>query len=114
MKKYRNRYWCSGKVVCGCCGSTCVSRVRRPRDGSISQSWLCANVAEHGRKRSGCAGKRVADPVLYQGFLEAEEKSGARLDGRKDTAELKSIIIGENDLLYLFRDGRVWRTALQK
>ena len=93
MEKYRNRYWCSGKVRCGCCGSTCVSRVRRRRDGSISQSWLCANVAEYGRKRSGCAGKRVADPVLYQGFLEAEEKSGARLDGRKDAAGLKSIII---------------------
>lgn len=56
----------------------------------------------------------MADPVLYQGFLEAEEKSGARLDGRKDAVGLKSIIIGENDLLYLFRDGRVWRTALQK
>lgn len=66
------------------------------------------------KKKIGCAGKRVADPVLYQGFLEAEEKSGARLDGRKDAAGLKSIIIGENDLLYLFRDGRVWRTALQK
>ena len=114
MEKYRNRYWCSGKVRCGCCGSTCVSRVRRRKDGSISQSWLCANVARYGRKRSGCAGKRVADPVLYQGFLEAEEKSGARLDGSKDAAGLKSIIIGENDLLYLFRDGRVWRTALQK
>ena len=56
----------------------------------------------------------MADPVLYQGFPEAEEKSGARLDGRKDAVGLKSIIIGENDLLYLFRDGRVWRTALQK
>lgn len=113
-EKYRNRYWCSGKVICGCCGAVCVSRLRRNKDGMESHSWLCANVAKNGRKRAGCNGKRVQDEVLCRGFEEARQKVQAVRKCADGMPELKQICVRENDVLYTFSNGRTWCTALHK
>jgi len=39
--KYSNRYWCSGKLICGVCGGRLVSRVKRLKNGEIYQAWRC-------------------------------------------------------------------------
>ena len=74
MKKYRNRYWCSGKVRCGCCGSTCVSRVRRRRDGSISQSWLCAECGRIRKKKIGLCRKARGGSGAVSGLSRGGRK----------------------------------------
>lgn len=114
IEKYRNRYWCSGKVVCGCCGSTCVSRIRHRKDGSISQGWLCENVAKNGRKKSGCRGKRVEDKLLYLGFLEARDKARGVRDCAEKMPQLERICIREDAFWYSLSDGSMWCTVRQK
>lgn len=41
-----NRYWCSGKVRCGICGNTCVTKTKKAIYGTI-RIYRCAGHAEH-------------------------------------------------------------------
>lgn len=58
--KYSNRYWCSGKIRCGICGSPFVSRTKKRKDGSMYKAWRCSAAAARGaaKKKSwgGTAG----------------------------------------------------------
>ena len=68
-EKYTKRYWCSGKLICGICGRSYVSRVRKRKDGSISHRRLCACAVKNGRKENGCRGRSISDEILQKGFL---------------------------------------------
>lgn len=55
--KYSSRYWCSGKLICGECGQSFVSRTKALKNGSIYRAWRC-NGAED------CSNSSVNDKVL--------------------------------------------------
>ena len=49
-KKYSNRYWCSGKIICSECGSRFVIRKSKKKSG-IYITWACHERAAHGNKK---------------------------------------------------------------
>lgn len=46
-EKYRNRYWCSGKLICGVCGKSYVSRCKCLKSGRRYLGWRCCSVSNH-------------------------------------------------------------------
>lgn len=72
--KHANRYWCSGKVFCGLCGSRYISLSKKQKVLPY-KAWDCIENNRHGRYkeltsdtgervRTGCNGRRVNDRVL--------------------------------------------------
>jgi site-specific DNA recombinase len=66
--RHSNRYCFSGKIKCGLCGVTFVSRTKRRKDGSIYKAWRCGEAANHGRphidkagNQVGCDGRQIND-----------------------------------------------------
>lgn len=69
--KYSNRYWCSGKLVCGECDSSFVSRVKNLLNGDTYRAWRCIQSANHGLPKIdrqgnsiGCNSKSINDKTL--------------------------------------------------
>ncbi len=69
-KKYSNRYWCSGKIVCAECGKSFVSRVVQKKT-CVHKSWRCYATANHGGLKKdmdgnsiGCANVSINDRSL--------------------------------------------------
>ncbi len=54
------RYWCSGKVVCGRCGSRFVPRRGAQADGGLR--WMCGKRVQHGV--TACAAPAVGNRIL--------------------------------------------------
>lgn len=46
--KYSNRYCFSGKIRCGRCGNSYVTRHRKRKDGSSYMAWRCIEGVKHG------------------------------------------------------------------
>lgn len=61
-----NRYPLSGKIRCGLCGKSFVSRSRVRADGSRYKTWRCATVTAEGKRHTDPAGNRVGCDVSYQ------------------------------------------------
>ena len=52
--KYSNRYWCSGKIRCGACGSRFVPKITHRRNGDTYKIWECHSRAHYGNwKKNG-------------------------------------------------------------
>lgn len=69
--KYSNRYWCSGKILCGECGQHFVSRTKKLKSGEVYKAWRCYAAANHGQKKTdtlgdevGCSSESINDKVL--------------------------------------------------
>lgn len=67
--KYSNRYWCSGKIVCGHCGGRFIPRVTRRPNGEIYKIWGCrSRILSGGIKKDGkpdgCKMRMVNDKSL--------------------------------------------------
>lgn len=67
--KYSNRYWCSGKVRCGGCGSRFVPRKRKRAGGEVYLAWGCHERMRYGNwerdgERTGCGMRMVNDKSL--------------------------------------------------
>ncbi|MDE6035666.1 MAG: recombinase family protein [Ruminococcus sp.] len=62
--RYSNRYWCSGKIVCGVCRKKFVSRTKKTKSGQY-KAWRCSAIARDGKK-SGCDNNSVNDAVLLK------------------------------------------------
>ena len=69
--KFSNRYWCSGKIRCGTCGSRFVLKQTKRPNGDIYKIWGCHSRTEHGNwKRNangeyaGCNMRMLNDKVL--------------------------------------------------
>lgn len=54
--KHSSRYCFSGKIKCGFCGSSFVSRTKKRKDSSVYKAWRCYGAAAHGSKQSDSAG----------------------------------------------------------
>lgn len=64
--KHSNRYAFSGKIKCGCCGSSFVARHKPRKDGSKYKSWRCFRAVKYGPPHTdpqgnqvGCTGKSL-------------------------------------------------------
>lgn len=64
--KHSNRYPFSGKIKCGCCGSSYVSRYKKRKDGSQYKAWRCYEGAKNGSphidkfgNHVGCSGLSI-------------------------------------------------------
>lgn len=71
--KHSNRYCFSGKLKCGICGSSYVSRSKKRKDGSVYKSWRCSEAAKYGTRhidnagnQAGCCCPSVNDENLKQ------------------------------------------------
>lgn len=56
--RHSNRYWCSGKICCGECGSRFVSRTKKLQTGTY-KAWRCYRAANHGILKKDVDGKEV-------------------------------------------------------
>lgn len=124
--KYRNRYWCSGKIICGACGSPYISRIRHRKDGSVCHTWLCEKAVREGRKKKkgkflessfGCDGKRIPDEVLQEGFLTVFRQLQMKSKGKREVKtkqeleaaareQLERIEIEETEIFYRMKNGK--------
>ena len=69
--KHSNRYCFSGKIKCGVCGCSYVSRTKKRKDGSIYKAWRCREAASHGGRHMdkaenaiGCSNRSLNDEDL--------------------------------------------------
>ncbi|QNU65763.1 recombinase family protein [Ruminiclostridium herbifermentans] len=49
--KYSNRYWCSGKVICGECGSKFICKSKKLKNGARYIAWICQQAKTQGKRR---------------------------------------------------------------
>ena len=79
--KHSNRYWCSGKVLCGECKERFVSRKKLLKNGSQYKAWVCWAAQQDGKRKElildsgeiktvGCNSHAVNDRVLRQGMYD--------------------------------------------
>lgn len=79
--KHSNRYWVSGKVICGECGERYVSRKKPLKDGTQYKAWVCWAAQQRGSKKQltldngelktvGCNSHCVNDRVLQQAMYD--------------------------------------------
>lgn len=57
--KHSNRYCFSGKIKCGICGGSFVSRTKKRKDLSVYKAWRCHEAAKHGSPHVDKAGNQV-------------------------------------------------------
>ncbi len=71
--KYSNRYWCSGKLRCGACGSPFVPRTARRPNGELYRIWGCRSRVRCGSRKQSGQGKPVGCdmPMLNHKALTA-------------------------------------------
>ena len=80
-EKHSNRYWCSGKVVCGECSERYISRQKKLKNGNQYKAWVCWAAQQRGTRKSitldngeaktvGCNSHAVNDRVLRQGMYD--------------------------------------------
>lgn len=60
---HSNRYVFSGKIKCGECGSSFVSRKKSRKDGSLYRRWSCYTATSEGLKRRDAQGNEVGCDV---------------------------------------------------
>ena len=58
-KKYSNRYWCSGKIICAECGSRFTIRKTKRKSGEVYTIWACHERAQHGSRALDNMGKVI-------------------------------------------------------
>ncbi len=71
-EKYSNKYWCSGKITCGYCGSKYGSKLYRKNGHPAIHQWVCREKNNNGRKQAapggktvGCDNKTLHEKVLH-------------------------------------------------
>lgn len=65
-KGHSNRYVFSGKIKCGECGASFVSRQRKRKDGSTYKRWGCFTAANEGRVHQDSQGNMVGCDIGKQ------------------------------------------------
>lgn len=61
-----NRYPLSGKIKCGECGHSFVSRGRKRKDGTKYKTWRCGKAAAEGKHDTDPAGNETGCDMGYQ------------------------------------------------
>lgn len=104
-KRYSGRYWCSGKIICGDCGSSFVIRRSRKKSGEYI-AWACRERAEHGNKKtdmhgkeSGCSMRMINNKSLLECMRFVTEQLCIDVDGIAEeiAAEIAAFSDGTGD-----------------
>lgn len=71
--KHSNRYWCSGKLICGECGQKFINRTKKLKDGSTYKAWRCSEAAAHGAAKIDAFGSSIGcnSPSISEKALRA-------------------------------------------
>ena len=56
---HSNRYALSGKLKCGECGSSLISRKRVRKDGSVNKYWCCYTATNEGKRHKDSWGNQL-------------------------------------------------------
>lgn len=125
-QKHSNRYWLSGKIFCGECGSRYISRKKTTKGGGKYKAWVCFENQNHGLKKDngmGCDNKCVNERVLYQGMYDiitqilrpqledltiSQRKEKKKVDIEK---KVNDIIEKQARLTKLYLDGKITEQA---
>lgn len=95
--KHSNRYAFSGKIKCGCCGSSYVARCKTRKDGSQYKAWRCYEASRNGSPHTdrggnkvGCSGHSIRnEDVIQIMYLVGKE---LKINGDKIAHRIVSII----------------------
>ena len=76
---HSNRYMFSGKIKCGLCGASFVSRKKKRKDGTVAIRWGCRTAALEGRRHfdargnaAGCSiGRMIRDELALSMLRQA-------------------------------------------
>lgn len=98
--KHSNRYWCSGKLTCGECGSKFVSRTKNLKNGNLYKTWRCHNNAQFGSKKLDTHGNEVGCNIRSVNYIALNNVVNFILEYIKDykdkavssfTSEIKNL-----------------------
>ncbi len=95
--RHSNRYCFSGKLKCGYCGCTFVSRTKKRKDGSTYKAWRCYEAANHGNPHLdiqgnpvGCNGRQINNEDLM--LIMSQVIKNLILDKESILLELSKIV----------------------
>lgn len=95
-----NRYPLSGKIKCGECGQSFVSRSRRHKDGSRYKAWRCGTTTAEGKRHTDPAGNEIGCDVSFQvrdevGMEMVRQSVGMlKLDTESVIRDITHIVLG--------------------
>lgn len=80
-RKHNNRYWLSGKVVCGICNERYIRLSKKQKNGNTYVAWDCIQHQHRGTARTimtdtgkeievGCNSRQVNEKVLRQAIID--------------------------------------------
>lgn len=95
--KHSNRYPFSGKIKCGCCGSSYVARYKNRNNGTRYKAWQCYKSATQGSPHTDKAGNQLGcsnpsirnEDAVHIMYLVTRS---LQLEEKKITANLLSVI----------------------
>lgn len=95
--KHSNRYPFSGKIKCGCCGSSYVARYKNRKNGTRYKAWRCYKSATQGSPYTdkagnplGCSNPSIRnEDAVHIMYLVTRS---LQLEEKKITANLLSVI----------------------
>lgn len=95
--KHSNRYPFSGKIKCGCCGSSYVARYKNQKNGTRYKAWRCYKSATQGSPHTdkagnplGCSNPSIRnEDAVHIMYLVTRS---LQLEEKKITANLLSVI----------------------
>ena len=95
--KHSNRYPFSGKIKCGCCGSSYVARYKNRKNGTRYKAWRCYKSATQGSPHTDKAGNQLGcsnpsirnEDAVHIMYLVTRS---LQLEEKKITANLLSVI----------------------
>lgn len=95
--KHSNRYPFSGKIKCGCCGSSYVARYKNRNNGTCYKAWRCYKSATQGSPHTdkagnplGCSNPSIRnEDAVHIMYLVTRS---LQLEEKKITANLLSVI----------------------
>ncbi len=95
--KHSNRYCFSGKIKCGICGCSFVSRTKKRKDTSVYKAWRCYEGAKNGAPHIDKAGNQVGCSCMSLNDEDArlmmqEVAKSLQMDTQKVVDNLTGII----------------------
>lgn len=94
--KPSNRYWGSGKIICGCCGRNYSATIKKRKNTQDLLIWRCIEAMHYGRKKEtdagitvGCDNKQIADRAIRACILFALKQLNIQKDAIKAQAKKK-------------------------
>ena len=140
LSKHSNRYCFSGKIKCGFCGNSFVSRKKKNKDGTLYSAWKCGESAKNGSVHIdpygvevGCDGRQISNITLLQLMKQVvidvnDDKTNIINSLKKVIAdniygndksdninienEIEKINVKKQDLISLFLDGTISKSDL--